>query len=228
MGSSRCRGRGSSPRRHSGPAGRAETRGRSPPTPAPRRPVTHGAAPVSSCMDCPEENANVAQSSDVVARTGWRDQRLGTRYSRPRSEASAITMRTGNPLLRVHAMSGRAGEIAGIQQLEARLPDPVEGKRRLGIVGAHVEERVPLHPRFAHHVHGIDAFEQASGREHSGDRSRRRTADGVDAHLRIVALAERADRAQQRRQRAALVGPERDRAGDRRARCAASRGDCDD
>jgi hypothetical protein len=50
---------------------------------------------MSSRAGCPDVNVNVAQSSEVVARTCWRAESVGTRYSRPRSDASAITIRIG-------------------------------------------------------------------------------------------------------------------------------------
>ena len=53
------------------------------------------AGSTSSRAGCPDVNVNVAQSSEVVARTGCRAERVGTRYSRPRSDASAMTMRIG-------------------------------------------------------------------------------------------------------------------------------------
>ena len=134
----------------------------------------------SSRTGCPDVNVNVAQSSEVVARTCWRSESLGTRYSRPRSDANAITMRIGTRLAGAGAVSRSPVVVTGIEQIDGRPTQRFERQRLVGSVGAHHQQRVTLHPRLADHVDGIDALEEASGRQHPGDRPRRRAADGVD------------------------------------------------
>ena len=113
------------------------------------------------------------------------------------------------------AVSRRPTVVTGIEEVDRRPPQRLERQRLVGSVGAHHRKRVALDPRLAHHVEGIDALEEAPGRQHPGNRPCGRAPDGVDPDLGIVALTQSADRAEQRCERAALVCAECDRARDR-------------
>jgi len=57
--------------------------------------------------------------------------------------------------------------------------------------------------------HRIDALHEAIGREHGDERARRRTTHDVNLDVEILFAVQVADRHQQRRHRARVVGTKR-------------------
>ena len=106
---------------------------------------------------------------------------------------------------------------AALEQLRQLAPDARQRQRPARPAPQQGVDRHAVHPRLVEEPAAVGALEQRMGGDQPHDRAGRRAADGVDAHVDPMVVADALERGEQRGARARLVRAERGTSRQRQA-----------